>query len=56
MKLKKELGNEAVRALILEAQARAANVPDRTVRDPWPDDRFLTAGAEAKTDSAPQDK
>ena len=44
MKLKKTFGSEAVKDLIREAQSRAAKVPDRTVRDPWIDDRVLTAG------------
>lgn len=57
MKLRKVFGSEAVRDLILELQARAATVPDRTVRDPWPNDRLLTVGAvPAKTESAQQDK
>jgi hypothetical protein len=57
MKLKKEFGSEAVRDLILEAQARAATAPDKTVRDPWPDDRLLAIGtAETNIEREKQDK
>jgi hypothetical protein len=57
MKLRKELGSEAVRDLILEAQARAATVPDKTVRDPWPDDRLLAIGtAETRMEREKQEK
>lgn len=36
MKIKKELGSEAVRDLVERASARAQQLPDRSVRDPWP--------------------
>lgn len=49
MKLKKDFGSEAVKDLIREAQTRAANVPDKTVRDPWQDDRLLTAAPKSTT-------
>ena len=39
MKIKKELGSEAVRDLVEEASARAQQLPDRSVRDPWPSSR-----------------
>lgn len=56
MKLKKEFGSEAVRDLIREAQARAATAPEKTVRDPWQDDRLLVAGTDGKQESVQQDK
>ncbi len=56
MKLKKDFGSDAVRDLIREAQARAATAPDKTVRDPWPDDRHLVARTEVKTEPGQQDK
>jgi hypothetical protein len=39
MKIKKELGSEAVRDLVERASARAQELPDRSVRDPWPSSR-----------------
>ena len=54
MKLKKEFGSEAVRDLIREAQARAATVPEKTVRDPWPDDRLWEMVAEVNQEPKQQ--
>lgn len=56
MKLKKEFGSDAVRDLIREAQARAATSPEKTVRDPWPDDRLLVAETDVKKVPVQQDK
>jgi hypothetical protein len=56
MKFRKELGSEAVRELILEASARAATVPDTTVRDPWPSDRRLEAESAVRSESTQEDK
>jgi hypothetical protein len=39
VKIKKELGSEAVRDLVERASARAQQLPDRSVRDPWPSSR-----------------
>lgn len=39
MKIKKDLGSEAVRDLVERASARAQQLPDRSVRDPWPSSR-----------------
>lgn len=36
MKIRSELGSDAVRGLIEAASKRARQLPDRTVRDPWP--------------------
>lgn len=36
MKLKRDLGSESVRHLIERASERARQLPDRSVRDPWP--------------------
>ncbi len=36
MKLRKELGSEAVQDLIREACARVAELPPIDLRDPWP--------------------
>ena len=36
MKLRKELGSEAVQDLIREACARVAELPYEDIRDPWP--------------------
>jgi hypothetical protein len=41
MKIKKELGSEAVRDLVERASARAQQLPDRSVRDPWPSSRRI---------------
>jgi hypothetical protein len=56
MKLRKEIGNESVRDIILEARARAAELPYVDIRDPWPNDRLLDVGAVVvKTESTLQD-
>jgi len=55
MKLRKELGSEAVQDLIREACARVAELPYKDIRDPWPRDYEL--GIEAmpvKTASSQQ--
>ncbi len=39
MKIKKQLGSEAVRDLVDAASARALQLPDRSVSDPWPSSR-----------------
>ena len=36
MKIRKQLGSEAVQDLIKEASARVQQLPDRIVHDPWP--------------------
>lgn len=36
MKIRSELGSDAVRELIEAASKRARQLPDRSVRDPWP--------------------
>jgi hypothetical protein len=41
MKLRKELGTDAVRELVQEAKARVESLPDESVRDPWPSSRRL---------------
>jgi hypothetical protein len=56
MKLKKEFGSDAVRDIIREAQLRAATAPEKTVRDPWPDDRLLVASTQAAAVPTKQDK
>jgi hypothetical protein len=59
MKLRKEIGSEAVRDIILEARARAAELPRESVRDPWPSYRDLTVEAmpvKLEPDSTEQDK
>lgn len=57
MKLRKEIGNESVRDIILEARARVAALPPEDIRDPWPSYRDLTVEAmPVKTESTPQDK
>lgn len=44
MKIRKELGSPAVRDLVLEAVARARELPDVSIRDPdpWTSWRQLT--------------
>ncbi len=55
MKLRKEIGSEAVRDIIHEARARVAELPPEDIRDPWPSDRRLEVDAVvAKLDSAQQ--
>jgi hypothetical protein len=49
MKLRKELGSEAVRDLVREACARAAELPPVDLRDPWPSYRDLGVEAVAVT-------
>ena len=57
MKLRKEIGNETVRDIILEARARAAELPRIDLRDPWPSDRELHVPAVVvKTEPTQQDK
>ena len=57
MKFRKEFGSEAVRDIILEARARAAELPRIDLRDPWPSDRELwVPDVVAKTESKPQDE
>lgn len=52
MKLKKEIGNESVRDIILEARARAALLPRESIQDPWPSSSDLEVKAiEVKLDS-----
>jgi hypothetical protein len=45
MKLRKEIGSEAVRDIILEARARVATLPPVDIRDPWPSYRELEVEA-----------
>lgn len=49
MKLKKELGTEAVRDLVVEAATRVQGVPDRSLREPWPSARRVTEAGEVQT-------
>jgi len=50
MKIKKELGSEAVRELVEQASARAQQLPDRSVRDPWPSSRrVISESLESET-------
>jgi hypothetical protein len=57
MKLRKEIGSEAVRDIILEARARVAELPPEDIRDPWPSYPDLTVEAmPVKLDSTEQDK
>jgi hypothetical protein len=57
MKLRKEIGSEAVRDIILEARARVAALPPEDLRDPWPSYRSLEIEAmPVKTESTQQDK
>ena len=57
MKLRKELGSEAVQDLIREACARVAELPPLDIRDPWPSYRDLSVEImPVKTESAQQDK
>ena len=57
MKLRKEIGNETVRDIILEARARVAELPPIDFRDPWPSDRELNVPAVVATaKSTPQDQ
>jgi hypothetical protein len=57
MKLRKELGSEAVQDLIREACARVAELPYEDIRDPWPSDRHLQIEAmPEKTESTKPDK
>ena len=39
MKIKKQLGSDAVRDLVEEPSERAQQLPNRSVRDPWPSSR-----------------
>lgn len=49
MKIKKELGSDAVRALVERASARAQELPERSVRDPWPSSsRLISESAESE--------
>ena len=49
MKIKKELGSEAVREIVERASARAQQLPDRSVRDPWPSSsRVISESVEAE--------
>jgi hypothetical protein len=45
MKIRKQLGSESVRELIDEASARAQHLPDRIVRDPWPNSHRVISDA-----------
>lgn len=54
MKLRKELGSEAVRDIILEASARAAAWPHEDLHDPWPSDRHLAVEAMPIQTESPQ--
>jgi hypothetical protein len=45
MRLKQEIGSEAVRDIILEARARVAELPPEDLRDPWPSYRNLDVEA-----------
>jgi hypothetical protein len=57
MKLRKELGSEAVQDLIREACARVAELPYEDLRDPWPSYRDLDVEAmPVKTEPDRQDK
>jgi hypothetical protein len=57
MKLRKEIGSEAVRDIILEARARVATLPPLDIRDPWPSARDLTVEAmPIKLEPTEQDK
>jgi hypothetical protein len=59
MKLRKEIGSEAVRDIILEARARVATLPPMDIRDPWPSYRSLDTEAmpvKTESESAQQDK
>jgi hypothetical protein len=57
MKLRKELGSEAVQDVIREASARAAAWPHVDLHDPWPSDRALLVPATpAKKESTQDDK
>ena len=57
MKFRKEIGNESVRDIILEARARVAELPYEDIRDPWPSYRDLIVEAmPVKTKSTQQDK
>jgi hypothetical protein len=50
MKIKKELGSAAVRDLVERASARAQQLPDRSVRDPWPSSsRVISESVEAES-------
>jgi hypothetical protein len=46
MKFRKQLGSPAVRDLILEAKARARELPYESVDDPAPSGRWLDPGDE----------
>ena len=51
MKIKKELGSDAVRELVERASARARQLPDRSVRDPWPSSsRVISESVEAENE------
>ena len=53
MKIKKELGSEAVRDLVERASARAQQLPDRSVRDPWPSShRVISESVETESPGA----
>lgn len=56
MKIKKELGSEAVRDLVERASARAQELPDRSVRDPWPSShRVISESVEIENIGAHRD-
>lgn len=55
MKVKKELGSEAVRELVERASIRAQQLPDRSVRDPWPSSRrVISESVETEVTAAGQ--
>ena len=54
MKLRKEIGNESVRDIILEARARVAELPYEDIRDPWPRDYELCVGTTSVTTKSVQ--
>lgn len=57
MRLKQEIGSEAVRDIILQARARVAELPPEDIHDPWPSYRDLNVEAmPVKVESTRQDK